>query len=151
MESFENPAEEAEWFYKVFGPQDFEIGPIEMHWQPPASIALYLMMRPTSDEAIRLLVFSRKLEFMFDAFARRSPRDQFYSRFWGTIDHLRNIAPRWSTYLTQRFPDFERVVSDTSKLLAPPFRMVQKSDFRTATLAEIVREDPELIDVYVAE
>ena len=151
MESFENPGEEVEWFYEVFDPQDFEISPIEMHWRPPASIALCVVMRPTSDEAIKRLMLSRKLEFVFDAFARHSPRDQFYTKYWETIDELREIAPRWSTYLHHRFPDFERVISDTSQLLAPPFRMVQKSDFTKATLAEILREDPELVDVYVAE
>lgn len=124
---------------------------VNSNFTPPGYVSLYLSMRPTSQAAIRQLMLPRMLEFKLDMFARRSVREQFYERYCEVIDDLRSFAPRWSAFLIDNFRQFEQMLQEDSNFFQSPFRSVKKSEFQKVKLSEILKLNPNSVEIYIAD
>ena len=134
-----------------FHPRDFEILPIRKHWEPPCWVAIRTVFRPQSEAARAALIFPFKYEFKVDAFARKPMTAQLSSQIWEEIKRIQDESPQWAEYLWKSYTEYIESLSDLSSLFAAPFKMVPRTEFKKVTLDAVLNQDPETMDIYMAD
>ncbi len=120
-----------------------------MAWIPPCWIQLGLYLKPASEAAKEEFLFPLNVCYRLDAFSKISPEKQFESKFMDFLDHIETDT--WLLALNKWYPILKEQLRHPNTMFQQPFHFVSRDKFVTVDLPTVLREDPERMEVYLAE
>jgi len=133
-------------------PDEFEISS-RMTWEPPCEIHANLYLRPKGDKCLEDFCFPLIIPFRIDAFSKTLHEEQLQSGFWSVQELIHdgpNFVP-WMSEFNKWNPILKEQLQHPDKMFQHPFRFVGREKFLTTDLPTVLNENPERMDLYLAD
>lgn len=132
-------------------PDEFDIHS-GMAWERPCEIHLNLYLTPKSEATKRDFWSALVLPFCIDAFSKATLEKQFDSVFWKLLNCMEQSSlSLWYWELSKWNSSLKEQLRHPDTMFRQPFRFVGRDKFVTADLPTVLKENPERMEVYLAE